>query len=99
MIKFDLSDIINDSELPSSLEEICNLAYKLSVQTSAYISNTKNLTVGLKPTEGLSISKLPDTDPTAKFINDAQIKLNGIIDRDIPEMYSVNVFQIAIRAI
>ena len=98
MIKFDLSDIINDSELPSSLEEICNLAYKLSVQTSAYISNTKNLTVGLKPTEGLSISKLPDTDPTAKFINDAQIKLNGIIDRDTPEMYSVNAFQILIAS-
>lgn len=98
MVRFDLSDILKDSELPSSTEEFCDLAYKLSVQTSAYVENTKNLTVGLTPTEGLSISKLPDVDPTASFINGAQKTLNNIFDRYIPEMYSVNVFQILIAS-
>lgn len=98
MVRFDLSDIINDSELPSSFEEICELAYKLSVQTSAYVAKTKDLTVGLKPTEGLAISQLPDTDPTAKLINGTQTSLNNIIDRDIPEIYAVNAFQILIAS-
>lgn len=98
MVRFDLTDILKDTELPSSFEDICDLAYKLGLQTSAYISNTKNLTTGLKTTEGTSISKLPESDPTAKFINDIQAKLNNVIDADIPEIYYTNVFQILIAS-
>ena len=98
MVRFDLSDIINESGLSSSFKEIEDLAYKLSVQSSEYIANTKNLTIGLTPSEGLLIAKLPDTDKTAGFINGIQVQLQNIYDRDIPEMYAVNVFQLLISS-
>lgn len=98
MIKFDLSEILNDSGLNTSFNEICKLAYTLSVRSSEYSENTKNLTVGLKPTEGLPVSTLPDFDPTSMFIKKAQRDLHSFYDKTIPEMYTTNAFQLLVAS-
>lgn len=98
MIKFDLTEIINDSGLNVSFNELYDLARTLSVRSSEYIENTKNLTVGLKPTEGLSISKLPESDPTPSFIKKTQSNLQSVYDMVIPEMYTTNAFQLLIAS-
>lgn len=98
MIKFDLTEILNDSGLNVSFNEMYDLARTLSVRSSEYIENTKNLTVGLKPTEGLSISKLPISDPTLPFIKKIQADLQSVYDMAIPEMYTTNAFQLLIAS-
>lgn len=98
MIKFDLTEILNDSGLNVSFNEMYDLARTLSVRSSEYIENTKNLTVGLKPTEGLSISKLPISDPTMPFIKKIQTDLQSVYDMAIPEMYTTNAFQLLIAS-
>lgn len=94
MVNFELSEILNDSGLTSSLDAINELANKISLQTSEYINNTKNQTTGIRPNSGTSIVNLPVSDKTSFFINNSQSEIQNINDGIIPELYSNSIWQI-----
>lgn len=94
MVNFELSELLQDTELSSSLEAIQQLANTLSIETSEYINRTKNQTTGLTPTAGTPIISLPSTDQTSFFINTAQTQIQKLNDGLIPELYSNTIWQI-----
>lgn len=97
MVTFELSEILKNTGL-SSLDIVNELADKLSMQTSDYVSNTKNQTTGIYPTYGDSVAGLPASDLTAFFINDVQADIQAINNEYIPMIYSNTVWQLMIAA-
>lgn len=98
MIKFDLSEIIDEPELTPALDDLINISRTLSIRSSEYAEHVRDLTVGTRPTEGLVISNLQDSGATLNFIMNKQGILKGIYDNTIPELYATNVFQLLIAS-
>ena len=96
MINFELSNILENTRLSTSLDSIIELANKLSLQTSEYISNTKNQTTGVTPESGSSIASLPEMNKTSFFVNKAQEKAQNLTDEFIPLIYMNTVWQFLI---
>lgn len=94
MVNFELSELLQDTDLTTSLDEIKELASKISIQTSEYINRTKNQTTGMTNTSGNQIINLPQSDKTGFFINDSQSKIQKLNEQLFPELCCNTVWQI-----
>jgi hypothetical protein len=94
MVKFELSEILDDSDLSTLIDDINDLGNKLSIKTLEYTKNTKNQTIGVTPDQGLSIVNLPSTDKTASFIDKLQVDIQEHMDDILPTIYVDNVWQV-----
>ena len=95
MVKFDLKEILNDTNfsLDLPLDEICKLADILAAANTSYVGNTRNLTIGKKPSEGLLVSQLPETDKTYSYILDKYVDFTEADYCNLEKIYSDNVFK------
>lgn len=96
MVKFDLSEISEKSELKPLFSSLDELADKLSITISEYVANTRNLTTGITQSEGVPIASLPDVDNTKNKINDIQLSLQTSSIASLEEMYIKNALQLLI---
>lgn len=96
MIKFELSSILEDSNLSFLGDEINDLASRISLKTSDYIVSTKEQTTGVTSDSGNAIIGLPDTDRTASFINETHVNIQNRNDLLLPEIYLNSVWQVLI---
>lgn len=90
MLKFDLTEI--ESSVKDANNEISELMYQLSIQTSNFVNNIQNLTVGLKPGEGQSVFSL-STGETSQYISDVLIGINANMTYSLNDIYRDSVFQ------
>ena len=74
MVNFDLSEVLENSDLSLSLSNIEELMSNISIQSGKYSTKVSDLTIGIKPNQGMAISSLQDNGITKNFIK------NGIMD-------------------
>lgn len=98
MVTFDLSDILKDSKLPDSFELLNELSHKLSIQSSEYISNIRNLTTGIVPTEGELIANLPSSDNTQRLIKNHLLEVDEDANACVVNICYDNVWQLLISS-
>jgi hypothetical protein len=98
MIKFDLSEILEQSGLSIFTNDIQSLLYTLSVQTTNYLAYSGNLRTGVKPDEGQLISNLPYPDATKEFISRAILLEQNSNEDALSAVYTDTVFQLLVAS-
>lgn len=94
MVSFDLTDILNDLGMPVDLKTIQEFRYSLQKDIQQFVGNVSNLTVGLTPSEGVSISNLPEASFIRDFINNALIAEASPANVYCSAMYRNHVFSL-----
>lgn len=96
MVSFDLTDTLYDLGLPVDLKTIQEFRYSLQKDIQQFVGNVSNLTVGLSPSEGVSISNLPEASFIRDFINDALLAETAPADMACSMMYYNHVFNLLV---
>ena len=95
MVGFDLSEILVQSGLSVSTNQIQKLMYQLSTQTTGYLSNLPNLRNGKKPGEGQFIQS---SDAISNFVANALLDVQQNADMYLAKMYSDQAYQVMLAS-
>ena len=93
MVSFDLTDILNNSNISVDLKTIQEFTYTLQKDIQTFMGNTSNLTVGLSPDEGVLISNLPEASFIRDFITNALVTETTTLNIHCSQVYRDHVFE------
>lgn len=98
MVSFDLTSILDQSGIPVDLKMIQEFGYALRKDVQQFVGNISNLTVGLSPSEGVSVSNLPEASFIRDFINNELLTEIKMINPYCVALYRNHVFNLLVSA-
>lgn len=96
MVSFDLTEILNNSNVSVDLRNVQEFTYAFQKDIQLFMGNIPNLTVGLSPDEGVSISNLPEAASIRKFITNALVMETTTLNIHCSQVYRDHVFEILV---
>lgn len=93
MVSFDLTEILNNSNISVDLRTVQDFTYALQKDIQTFMGNIPNLTVGLSPDEGVSIPNLPEAASIRSFITNALVMETTTLNIHCSQVYRDHVFE------